>query len=114
MIVWGGTTRSTASRNTGGIYDPATDTWTPTSTVGAPTARDYHTAVWTGSKMIVWGGWRRPAAYLNTGGIYDPATEHLDSDEHRRGSHGARLPHRGLDGIEDDRLGRVRPARRRR
>ena len=60
MIVWGGWTGS-ADPNTGGIYDPATDTWTATSTVGAPTARAGHTAVWTGSKMIVWGG-RRPGS----------------------------------------------------
>ena len=43
------------------------DMWTATSTTNAPTARDYHTAVWTGSEMIVWGGvmhqlFRIPAA----------------------------------------------------
>src|SRR5438046_2115510 len=32
------------------------DTWTATSTTGAPAARERHTAVWTGSEMIVWGG----------------------------------------------------------
>src|SRR5438552_1863612 len=32
------------------------DTWTATSTTGAPVARERHTAVWTGSEMIVWGG----------------------------------------------------------
>jgi hypothetical protein len=32
------------------------DAWAATSTVNAPTARDLHTAVWTGSEMIVWGG----------------------------------------------------------
>ena len=32
------------------------DTWTPTSTTNAPSGREYHTAVWTGSEMIVWGG----------------------------------------------------------
>src|SRR5438552_3877289 len=31
------------------------DTWTATA-LGAPEARYYHTAVWTGSEMIVWGG----------------------------------------------------------
>ena len=41
---------------TGGRYDPATDSWTATSTTSAPAARYYHTAVWTGSEMIVWGG----------------------------------------------------------
>ena len=32
------------------------DTWTATSTTNVPTARNFHTAVWTGSEMIVWGG----------------------------------------------------------
>jgi hypothetical protein len=31
------------------------DTWTPTSTTNAPTARHFHTAVWTGSEMIILG-----------------------------------------------------------
>ena len=43
--------------NTGGRYNPSTDSWTATSTINAPTARDYHTAVWTGTEMIVWGGY---------------------------------------------------------
>ena len=42
--------------NTGGRYNPSTDSWTATSTTNAPTARVTHTAVWTGSEMIVWGG----------------------------------------------------------
>src|SRR5262249_13958835 len=33
------------------------DTWTATSTINAPAARELHTAVWTGSEMIVWGGY---------------------------------------------------------
>ena len=32
------------------------DTWTATSTTGAPSPRTGQTAVWTGSEMIVWGG----------------------------------------------------------
>jgi hypothetical protein len=51
----------------------AQETWTPTSTLGAPSARMFHTAVWTGSKMIIWGGLGVPGE-LNTGGIYDPET----------------------------------------
>jgi N-acetylneuraminic acid mutarotase len=72
MIVWGGNDEIAGITDTGGIYDPGTDTWTPTSTVGAPT-RGSHTAVWTGSKMVVWGGWDG-AAYLGTGAVFDPAT----------------------------------------
>jgi len=75
MIVWGGY-GSAGYLRTGGRYNPATDSWTPTSTVGnLPTARDYHTAVWTGTQMIVWGGYTGVATYLNTGGRYDPATD---------------------------------------
>jgi N-acetylneuraminic acid mutarotase len=42
--------------NTGSQYNPATNTWTETSTTNAPIPRDSHTAVWTGSEMIIWGG----------------------------------------------------------
>jgi hypothetical protein len=69
--------------NSGGRYDPATDTWAATTTTGAPSARLEHTAVWTGSRMIVWGGCRfrttpaRPPALGNSGGMYDPSTEHM-------------------------------------
>jgi N-acetylneuraminic acid mutarotase len=70
MIVWGGfNPTGDPSLNTGGKYSPATDSWTPTSTANAPSARTYHTAVWTGSEMIIWGGGS------DTGGRYDPATD---------------------------------------
>ena len=58
--------------NTGGRYNPSTDSWTATSTTNAPTARYDHTAVWTGSEMIVWGG---HGSGLNTGGRYNPITD---------------------------------------
>jgi hypothetical protein len=75
MIVWGGKLASSgASTNTGGLYDPATNTWTTVTTSGAPAARYWHAAVWTGSKMIVWGG-TSGSGSLNTGGIYDPAAK---------------------------------------
>jgi N-acetylneuraminic acid mutarotase len=75
MIIWGGgVTVNYEALNTGGIYDPATDTWTATSTTGAPGQRYWHTAVWTGSRMIIWGGYNgtNNGNYLYTGGIYDP------------------------------------------
>ena len=75
MIVWGGVGVDSALTNTGGIYDPATDTWTATSTVGAPSSRAVPKAVWTGSKMIIWGGYVGSIAFANTGGIYDPAAD---------------------------------------
>ena len=57
MIVWGGYgCDGNCVLNTGGRYNPSTDSWTATSTTNAPSDEYYHTAVWTGSEMIVWGG----------------------------------------------------------
>src|SRR5437588_8394618 len=73
MIVWGGfALAGNGYVNTGGRYNPSTDSWTATSLTNAPTARTQHTAVWTGSEMIVWGGYS--GSYLNTGGRYNPGT----------------------------------------
>jgi len=69
MIVWGGSSGSSFF-NTGGTYDPSTDSWTPTCINNAPAGRDSHTAVWTGSEMIVWGG-SDGINLLNTGGRYN-------------------------------------------
>jgi hypothetical protein len=72
MIVWGGT-GNFGTFNDGRRYDPATDTWTATSTTNATEARYQHTAVWTGTQMIVWGGYAPSVGYANDGGRYDPA-----------------------------------------
>src|SRR5206468_8553594 len=50
------------------------DTWRATSTTNAPSARWFHTAVWTGGEMIVWGG-ADNNSFLNTGGRYNPSTD---------------------------------------
>ena len=73
MIVWGGSYYDGSDHylTSGGRYDSAADTWTAVSTTGAPSAREWHTAVWTGSEMIVWGGWG--GSYLNDGGRYNPS-----------------------------------------
>src|SRR6185436_11459866 len=61
--------------NTGGRYNPSTDTWTPTSTgANVPTARLDHVAVWTGTEMIVWGG-VSAGPWPTTGGRYNPVTD---------------------------------------
>ena len=57
MIIWGG--YNGAYLNTGGRYNPGTNSWTATSTTNAPRAES-HTAVWTGNEMIVWGGTMAP------------------------------------------------------
>ena len=70
MIVWGGQSDLSSFENTGGRYNPSTDSWTATSLPFVPCPPDGvcllegrfgHTAVWTGTEMIVWGGdgeWR--------------------------------------------------------
>jgi len=70
MIVWGG--RAGDVVNTGGIYEPATDTWLPTSLVDAPSPRSSHTAVWADGLMIVWGGY--DGDVVGDGGRLDPVT----------------------------------------
>jgi N-acetylneuraminic acid mutarotase len=75
MIVWGGVSnQSPYLFNTGGKYNPNTDTWTATSIINAPAAREGHSAVWTGSEMIVWGGDAGRFNFFNTGGRYNPIT----------------------------------------
>jgi len=78
MIVWGGFNPNGGhvnSLNTGGRYNPATDSWTATSVANAPLGRSGHTAVWTGNEVIVWGGANYPAGDLNSGGRYNPITD---------------------------------------
>ena len=80
MIVWGGYFYDGASHwfNTGGRYNPNTNSWTATSTANTLTPRSNHTAVWTGSEMIVWGGYFYDGAHprwFDTGGRYNPNTD---------------------------------------
>ena len=78
MLVWGGYgCGGNCNLNSGGRYNPGTDSWTATTTTNAPSARWYHTAVWTGSEMIVWGGTDAIPnhTYLHTGGRYDPKAD---------------------------------------
>ena len=76
MIIWGGFGVGVPSKmNTGGRYNPSTNSWTATSTTGAPEGRVYHSAVWAGTEMIVWGGLDYPPGNLNSGGRYNPSTD---------------------------------------
>ena len=78
MIVWGGYFFDGSDHflNSGGRYNPNTNSWTATSAANAPDGRTTHTAVWTGSDMIVWGGQAGSLGYyFDTGGRYDPAAD---------------------------------------
>jgi hypothetical protein len=78
MIIWGGRVNPNGPQfQDGALYDPATNSWTPTrNDATTPTGRELHTAVWTGTKMIVWGG-QGPNGntYQNSGGLYDPSND---------------------------------------
>lgn len=80
MMIWGGLDSLAASTylNSGGKYNPLTDTWSPISTTNAPSARSNHSAIWTGSEMIIWSGQGSVSGNnerLNTGARYNPSTD---------------------------------------
>jgi N-acetylneuraminic acid mutarotase len=91
MIVWGGFDDNFVNLNTGGRYDPSTDSWTATSTTNAPSVRVYHTAVWNGIEMIVWGGQDFPN-FLNTGGRYNPSSDSWTATSTANAPEGRSLP----------------------
>ncbi|MCY1046251.1 hypothetical protein OV208_33385 [Corallococcus sp. bb12-1] len=78
MLVWGGEEPQQARvLGDGARYDVETGTWTPLSGTGAPVARRYHSAVWTGQEWLVWGGSGGAAVdvALRDGAAYSPATD---------------------------------------
>ena len=74
-IVWGGRSAASGSAlNDGRRYDPLVDAWRSVSSTGAPSPRERHTAVWTGTSMLVWGGVNGSTA-LADGSRYDPVSD---------------------------------------
>jgi hypothetical protein len=73
VLIWGGQ-GSAGLLNTGAAlsftaqYTPAN--WTPLSLLNAPSARRFHSAVWTGHKLLIWGGEQHNAP-LADGAAYD-------------------------------------------
>jgi len=106
MIVWGGfdvlPNGFAHDLNTGGIYNPGTNSWTATSTARAPSARDSHAAVWTGSEMIIWGS---PSDA--SGGRYNPDTNSWIATSTVNAPTGRASPRRSVDWHGNDRLGRL-------
>jgi N-acetylneuraminic acid mutarotase len=77
MIVWGGQENflNGSLLATGAQYDPASDSWSNLSSIGAPSARRDHSAVWTGSAMLIWGGnGGENTPFLRSGARYSPGT----------------------------------------
>jgi len=77
MIVWGGASPADQALDTGGRYDPMTDTWNPMSTENAPSPRVGMAYAWTGAELIVWGGVDSTVAgtTLTDGARYNPVTD---------------------------------------
>lgn len=77
MIIWGGYGCSNPPEcnindflDTGGYYNPSSNSWSELNNVSSASARAGHTAVWTGYKMIIWGGYNSSLRF-NTGGILE-------------------------------------------
>lgn len=86
LIVWGGVKAAYFGPpdllNTGGRYNPVTDSWSPTIADSTLAPRFSHSAIWTGGEMIVWGGGEctdPPSCTTytgsNTGERYNPVLE---------------------------------------
>jgi N-acetylneuraminic acid mutarotase len=75
------------------------DTWTPTTLINAPSARNDHAAVWTGTEMIVWGGFSG-TTNLNTGGRYNPSTDSWTATSTTNAPSGRTSPSRVWTGTE--------------
>jgi len=74
MLVWGGYDNVSTFFNTGGRYNPSSNSWVPLSSgTNCPTGRYAHTAVWTGSEMVIWGGTN--GTPMGTGGRYNPTSD---------------------------------------
>jgi N-acetylneuraminic acid mutarotase len=75
MVVWGGCNhpmdRDSSQFQTGGLYNPADDSWTAMSTIGAPSGRERAGLAWTGTHVLVYGG-NRGGTALNDAYLYDP------------------------------------------
>lgn len=76
VIIWGGTDGSNYFGD-GAAYDIATNTWetVPTSNGTPPSARAYHSAIWTGTEMIIFGGYGfngTDFSYLGDGFEFNP------------------------------------------
>ena len=77
MFVWGGYNSSpTTYFTSGGLYDPISDTWQPTSNINVPSSRYLFPIISTGDKVIIWGGLDRTTrGRLGNGKYYDIETD---------------------------------------
>jgi N-acetylneuraminic acid mutarotase len=89
MLLFGGATTGNFGDplDSGYAYNPATDSWRPLSTEGAPGPRADSAAEWIGDeKMLIWGG----LAGVSNGFLYDPADDTWEPIDGGAGAPGAR------------------------
>jgi len=79
MLIWGGADQNSVVMNTGGVYNPTTDTWCPTvQDATTPKGAMGVTGVWTGNyaplpnRAILWGGIQTTCTGNSCNGIYQP------------------------------------------
>ena len=81
VVYWAGDVAGfTGETNSGGRYNPVTDTWAGMATSGAPSARQQAVGVYTAGagtpRFVAWGGFDARVvggdAYFDDGGRYDP------------------------------------------
>ena len=76
LVVWGGQ-GETGETGTGAMLPIAGGTtpgaWTAVADTGALSARQGHSAVWTGQKILYFGG-KQGSTFLGDGAIFDPAS----------------------------------------
>ena len=95
MLVWGGSIGTLSYSGDGGSYDPASDAWTAIPAGGgSPSARRFHTAVWTGSEMVVWGG--ATSTSKNDGGRYNPVSQAWQATSTGAGNPAPRSQHTAI------------------
>ncbi len=75
MMVWGGCGGDACVNvlGDGGVWTPGASggAWKPVAAVAALTARQRHTAVWTGAEVILWGG-KAKSGITDTGARFAP------------------------------------------
>jgi N-acetylneuraminic acid mutarotase len=73
VFLWGGWEESLKQKvDNGFLFNPTTGITRSITGQGAPSARWYATAVWTGQEVLIWGGEDRGDNYPRDGARYDP------------------------------------------
>ena len=112
MIVWGGVDVSINYLNSGGSYNPATDSWTSTSTYQCAHSpnRSHGSVDWRRNDSL---GWTRRHARKYRRQVQSRYKQ-LDIDEHHQRTSGSGFPDRSMDRERNDHLGWHRLSKHRR